>query len=158
MSNDHYTLQVAVAQLYNAHASLQHDLSNLRESMHLADNLITNYTHPIFNRVISDKNRTSHKALAIGSLSSVTIRNRILSVGKRLKDTGFYVQSDLPKEVQISRKLLRPFFLAARVNNEQFTYIGTRLRISNTIFGVNDTASLTIRYPYSVDKPKSLNP
>ena len=132
---------------------MAHSLSN---QLHLTDDLITIYTHPATIRVISDNNTASHKALTIVSLSFVTIRNRILSVGKRLKGTGFYIHPNLPKEEQDSRKLLRSFFLAT--NKEKSAYIDTRLRISNTIFGISDTASLTTRFPHAADKPRSLNP
>ena len=131
----------------------------LSDQLHLIDDLITNYTHPATIRVISDNNTASHRDLAtyIVSLNSVTVRNSILSVGKRLKGTDFYIYQDLPKAVKESHKLLQPFFLDARANNKKCTYIGTRWRIDNTIFEVNDTASLTIRYPHAADKPQSLN-
>ena len=79
-------------------------ISKSSDQLHLTDDLITNYTHRATFRVISDNNTTSHKALAIVSLSSVTVRNRILSIGKRLEGTDFYVHTDLPKEEQESRK------------------------------------------------------
>ena len=83
--------------------------------------------------------------------------NSILSVGKCLKGTNFYVHSDLPKEVEESCKLLCPFFLAACTNNEKSTHLGTHLCIGNIIFEVSDTASFTIHYPHDADKQKSLN-
>ena len=86
-------------------------------------------TSSLIIRILSDNNTASHKALAIVSLSSVTVRNGILSDGKRLKGTDFYVHQDLPKEAQKSRKLLRSFFLADRANNKKSTFIGTRSRI-----------------------------
>ena len=117
-------MQITEAQLSNAHVSLQRDLSDLRESMHIAsinsrksnlvvtsypisvdnslddfkkflsdqlhptDDLIYNYTHSATITVISNNNTASYKALTIASLGSVTTRNDILSVGKRLKCTG----------------------------------------------------------------------
>ena len=78
---------------------------NSSDQLHLTDDLITNYMHPATIRVILDNNTASHKALANVSLSSVTVRNRILSVKKRLKGIGFYVHPDLLKEVQESRKI-----------------------------------------------------
>ena len=90
----------------------------LSDQLRLTDDLITNYTHPATIRVISDNNTASHKALAIVSLCSVTVRHRILSVVKPLKGTGFYVHPDLPKKVQESRKLLQLFFLAACANTK----------------------------------------
>ena len=56
----------------------------LSDQLHLTDDLITNYTYPATIRVISDKNTASHKASAIVFLSSVSVRNKILSVEKRL--------------------------------------------------------------------------
>jgi len=71
-----------------------------------------------------------------------TDRYRIWDARRKLKGSGIIIGEDLPEEHKRARGLLMPIFSLAKANGAKTIFVGDKIRINSTLYGINDLQNL----------------